>query len=430
MPFYIVRNDITRMHTDAVVNAAKPSLLGGAGVDGAIHKAAGPELLKACRALGGCPPGQARITGGYRLPAKYVIHTVGPVWNGGSSNELWILESCYRSCLELALEAGCESVSFPLISAGHYGFPKDLALQVATESIAAFLEDHDMAVFLVVYDRTSYQLSAERYGQISAFIDETYVEENDQRFGRPAGNRPLYSEPRPREEPPAPSNQRGGISDWFRLRRQKRARRKDSGPEAHTTAAPRPSMPAPPVSASTAPEPEEETFDSAENMLLGSEPPEPSLSAQPQEPAAWKEQTVGLPDLNLHAETSLFSQEDLAQRLKTVDESFSQMLLRKIDEAGITDAQCYKKANIDRKLFSKIRKDVHYKPSKTTALAFAIALELSLPETRDMLAKAGFALSHSCKFDIIIEYFIAHRNYNIFEINETLFAFDQSLLGA
>ena len=425
MPFYIVRNDITRMHTDAVVNAAKPSLLGGAGVDGAIHEAAGPELLEACRALGGCPPGQARITAGFRLPAKYVIHTVGPVWNGGSSNELWILESCYRSCLELAQEAGCESVSFPLISAGNYGFPKDLALQVATESIAAFLETHDMAVFLVVYDRTSYQLSAERYGQISAFIDETYVEENNQRFGRNSENRPLYSEARPREEAPAANNQRGGVSDWFRLRSKKRARRKDSGPETHSAASmPAPPAPAPAVSAprpAAAPEPEEALYDSAEDMLFG---------AGPAEDAAWKEQTLPLPDLSLHSETSLFSQEDLAQRLKTVDESFSQMLLRKIDEAGITDAQCYKKANIDRKLFSKIRKDVHYKPSKTTALAFAIALELSLPETRDMLAKAGFALSHSSKFDIIIEYFIAHHNYNIFEINETLFAFDQSLLGA
>ena len=334
MPLQIVRNDITKMKVDAIVNAANSSLLGGGGVDGCIHRAAGPELLAECKTLGGCETGSAKITKGYRLSCKYVIHAVGPRWRDGKHGEREKLVSCYRTSLALAKEHGCETVAFPLISSGIYGYPKDQALKVAIDTISDFLLENDMTVYIVIFDRKAYQIGEKLLSDIAAYIDDNYVDEHTD-------------------------------SRSERLRRM---------------------------------------------QMLSDEP---------------EEETFGAPLAPMAA-----SAKTLDDALSQIDESFSEMLLRKIDEKGMTDAQCYKKANIDRKLFSKIRSDRLYKPSKATALAFAIALELPLDETKEMLMKAGFALSHSNKFDIIIEYFIEHGNYNVFEINEALFAFDQSLLGA
>lgn len=331
MPLQIVRNDITKMKVDAIVNAANSSLLGGGGVDGCIHRAAGPELLLECKTLGGCETGSAKITKGYRLPCKYVIHAVGPRWRDGKHGEREKLVSCYRTSLALAKEHGCETVAFPLISSGIYGYPKDQALKVAIDTISDFLLENDMTVYIVIFDRKAYQIGEKLFSDIAAYIDDTYVDEHTD-------------------------------SCASQLRR----------------------------------------------MQTLSEEPEKAIYGAPMAASA----------------------KSLDDALSQIDESFSEMLLRKIDEKGMTDAQCYKKANIDRKLFSKIRSDKLYKPSKPTALAFAIALELPLDETKEMLMKAGFALSHSNKFDIIIEYFIENGNYNVFEINEALFAFDQSLLGA
>ena len=345
MPIKIVRNDITKMECDAIVNAANATLLGGGGVDGAIHRAAGPGLLMECMKLGGCKTGQAKLTKGHKLPAKFVIHTVGPVWEGGQNGEKALLESCYRESLRIAAEKGCESVAFPLISSGIYGYPKDQALRVAVDTITAFLLDHDMLVYIVVFDKSAFQISEKLFSDIASYIDDKYVDTNF-----------MFSRSR-----------RNACDDGTVL---------------------------------------------AETMILDGWDKEESTCAPLAQPA------MAMPKAS-----------SLEDAVNQIDESFSQMLLRKIDEKDMTDAACYKKANIDRKLFSKIRSDVNYKPSKTTAIAFAIALELDLAETKDMLMKAGFALSHSNKFDIIIEYFITNGNYNIFEINEALFAFDQSLLG-
>lgn len=338
MPLQIIRNDITKMSVDAIVNAANTSLLGGGGVDGCIHRAAGPELLAECSTLHGCETGGAKITKGYRLPCKYVIHAVGPRWRDGKHREQELLESCYRTSLNLAKENGCQSVAFPLISSGIYGYPKDQALKVAVDTISTFLLENEMMVYMVIFDRKAYQISGKLFADIAAYIDDRYVEEHTDR------------------------------------RAEQRRRLEALSEESCLEAA------------------------------LAPMPPETICES--------------------------YSGQSLEEALGQMDESFSEMLLRKIDESGMTDAQCYKKANIDRKLFSKIRSDKFYKPSKPTVLAFAIALELSLAQMQEMLSKAGFTLSHSSKFDIIVEYFVERGNYNVYEINEALFAFDQSLIGA
>ncbi len=327
MPVQIIRADITKLNVDAVVNAANERLERGGGVCGAIFGAAGHGLDEECRKLGGCKTGEAKITKGYNMPCRYIIHTVGPVWQGGEYGEEKLLRSCYRNSLEKAYSKKCESIAFPLISSGIFGYPKAQALKVATETIAEFLLNHEMLVYIVVFDKAAFEISGRLFSDIKAYIDDNYAD----RF---IEERRLFN----------------------------RIASKECAP-----------------------------------------PPMLSCMSAP---------------MNLN---------DFVGKL---DESFSQMLLRKIDEKGMKDSECYKKANISRKLFSKIRSDIHYKPSKPTVVAFAIALELSLDDTKEMLEKAGFALSHSNYFDLIIEYFIINGNYDIFEINEALFKFDQSLLGA
>ena len=325
MPLEIVRNDITKMKVDAIVNAANPTLLGGGGVDGCIHRAAGRGLLEECRTLGGCATGEAKLTGAYELPCRYVIHTVGPIWRGGAYHERELLERCYKNCLALAQEHGCETVAFPLISSGVYGYPKAEALEVATTAIGEYLQNSDMLVYIVIYDAASYKISEKLYNDISAYIDDNYVRKHTD-YALESSRRAMLS------------------------------------------------------------------FDGA-------------CEAIPRE------------------------QSDLASVLDNMEESFSSILLRKIDEKGMTDVECYKRANMDRRLFSKIRSDAHYRPSKGTVLSLCVALRLTKAETDELLKSAGFALSHSDKADVIVEYFIEKGNYSIFEINEALFAFDQKTLG-
>ncbi|PFP30546.1 RNase III inhibitor [Bacillus sp. AFS073361] len=333
MPLEIVRHDLTKMKVDAIVNAANTSLKMGGGVCGAIFRAAGVyELQKACDQMGECKVGEAVLTDGFNLEAKYIIHTPGPIWQGGSNQEALRLKNSYYNSLELARNQQCESIAFPLISTGIYGYPKEEALQIAVSTIGSFLLQHDMLVYLVVFDKSSFGLSKKLFTSIHQYIDEHYVEEIENVFAR---NR--------------------------------------------------------------------------------------------QEPYIWEsQQEIEIVQQDVHKEAEY----SLVNLLDELDESFSERLLRFIDEKGMTDVETYKRANIDRRLFSKIRNEADYTPKKKTTIAFAVALKLNVEETMDLLASAGYTLSRSNKFDVIIEYFIQQANYNIHEINEALFAFDQPLLGA
>ena len=366
----MMRGDITDMRTDAIVNAANTALQAGGGVCGAIFRRAGHRRLQAaCDAIGHCPTGSAVITPGFDLPARYVIHACGPIWQGGGRGEEASLRSCYLSALELAEQHGLQSVAFPLLSAGIYGYPWREALEVAVCAIGDYLRDHDMMVYLVIFGGASVLDDAVR-GQIQAFIDDRYVDEGSPAFMAAPVCRPKLAAPEWRPSRAAEREAAADMSDAPVLG------------DASAGGMDRPGQ-------------EAVAYDAAE----------PSCAP--------------------------FDGEDtLEAALARAGESFAERLFRLIDERGLTDPQVYKRANLDRKLFSKIRTRPDYRPGKNTVLTLCVALQLDLDDTEDLLKRAGLALSPGSKADLIVEYFIAHGEFDVFRINEALFAFDQELLGA
>lgn len=360
MPFEIIRQDITDMKTDAIVNPTNNKLQpSSSGVCGSIFKKAGfQKLQNACQKIGSIKIGDAVITKGYNLGCKYIIHTVGPIWRDGKNNESTILYNTYINCLKLAKYKKCKSIAFPLISSGNFGYPKEEALKIATKAIKDFLEKNDMLIYLVVFDKKSFKISKNLFDSIKQYIDDNYVDAHkDKRYKQNIdilddvdSSTVLYSMTKPKSK----------------SKKSKLFSKRSSSLEINEEASPLP--------------------------------------------------------------FELDDEESLLYALSNTEDTFSESLLKLIDESGLTDAQVYKKANIDRRLFSKIRKNKDYTPSKSTVLSLAIALELDINKTKDLLRKAGFALSHSNKFDIIIEYFISNKTYDIYTINEVLFAFDQNTL--
>lgn len=338
MPLHIVHNDITKMNTDIIVNAANTMLLPGGGVCGAIFKGANDKRLEAeCMKLSPVPVGEVAITRAYNLPSKYIVHAVGPIYQDGHHNEEQLLVNAYQNALKLTLQHKCHSISFPLISSGIYGYPKEEALNVAVKTISNFLENYELEVYLVVFDKSSVSISERLYQNIEHYIETYFVED--------------------------------GYSRRLEF-----------------------------------------------NIDCSCEAQKPS---RPQSISKRRK---------LSKHTPVESTRSLDDLLDMIDETFSEMMLRLIDEKGYTDSEIYKRANIDRKLFSKMRTQKHYHPSKKTVLALSIALKLSLDETIDFLNKAGYSLSSSQKSDIIIRYFIENKDYDIYTINEALFCFNEPTL--
>ena len=341
MPLQIIRQDITKMRVDAIVNTTNEEMIGYSGVDLAIHTIAGAELDAECAKHAPLGLGQAKLSGAYGLPCKYVIHTSGPVWRGGLVGESIILRSCYIESLKLAVKNECRSVAFPLISSGVYGYPKDQVLKFAIQTITEFLFDHELTVYLCVFDKESYSFSQKLFSDIQEFINDEYVDEHNE--------------------------------DFY------------------------------------------EAFDGSIDEIPMAKCLQAPMCADAMIPRK--------------RETSSAAGKSLREYMKQMDRSFQEMLFDLIDESGMTDVECYKKANVDKRTFSKIKSNKDYKPSKQTVIAFAISLQLDMDTTQELLATAGFTLSRSKVFDKIIRYFIHNGNYDIFEINEALFEFDQTLLG-
>ena len=423
MPFKIIRNDITRIEADAIVNTANPEPRYAGGTDAAIYKAAGAEdLLAERRKIGRIAPGEAAVTSAFRLPAKYIIHTVGPEWIDGRHGEYDILRSCYRKSLHLADQLGCESIAFPLIATGVYGFPKDQALEIALSVIREYLEGSDLDVILVVFGRGSYQIAAGLTERIEEYIDENYVaEQTAEEYGELAEE---FSGEFSGERRRLWRRGRLGSNvflDAERTEGMAAAKAPKAGPTAAPTAAPLAAAEeaeAADVGADEAFYAEDEAFvagaDSANEAV-------PYLSAKEAVPYRESKKASSYAPKQKNA--------SLEDAVNNLGESFQARLLRMIDERGMSDPEVYKRANVDRKLFSKIRCSEDYIPKKKTIVALAIALRLNMDDTRDLLASAGLMLTNNSKADVIVSFCIENGIYDIFEVNALLFKFRQPILG-
>lgn len=375
MPFQIIRNDITKMQVDAIVNPANPMPGYAAGIDSAVYKAAGKEkLLQRRQEIGAITPGSSFITDGYNLPAKYIIHTVGTAWQGGNSDEEIMIRKCYCSIFKLAIEHHILSLAIPLLASGSYGFPKGIALRIALSEIESFMSENDIELYLVVFDEKSYSLSTELYGDIDEYIDKHYVEEKiSEEYSA------SYSRGKSSNDPVRVSSVYGAPIG-FGFSESNRRKTYDSENEAL----------------------DDKADNGREELILAYISPEKRLVSEVR---------------------------SLEDAVKNLDKSFMELVFSFADQKGLSDVEVQKKANLDRKAFSKLKCGTTKNPSKSTALALAVALELNLDDTKDLLSRAGWALSPCSKQDLIVQYFIERKAYDIYEINLALFEHGEQLLG-
>lgn len=381
MPLTIIRQSITEVDAEAIVNTANPHPTVGGGTDTAVYEAAGFDaLLEARKAIGDIAVGDAAVTPAFNLPYKIIIHTVSPIWEDGNHAETEALRSCYLRSLEEAEKHACASVAFPLLASGSNGFPKDIALKTALDAIQSWLMDHEMQVILAVFDKESFALSSNVYADVKSYIEEHRVSDLAEKEYRNSRRR--------RRDTALPSGAIGLALPPSSLPGHHRREERDAE-------------------------------DTDENLYLNAAMDYADASESYASASNAYARDVYSPD-------EISFSDILRNRAK--EETFQVKLLNLIDASGETDPMVYKRANIDRKLFAKIRKDENYKPSRKTAIALAIALKLSLPEAQDLLKRAGFSLSQSSTFDLIIRYCLEHHIWDINDVNSILFKFDQEVL--
>lgn len=343
MPFKLIRNDITKMKVDAIVNTANEAPLYSTGVDMAVYMAAGEkELLEARQKIGFMKEGDAAITPGFKLPAKYVIHAVSPSYMGGGIGEEERLRSCYQKSLQLAKEHQCASIAFPLIATGNFGYPKEEAMRVAVDEINAFLLKNEMQVYLVVFDKRSTELAAKLNPALETYIDHSYVKEQSKKEYEERFLKTRSTE----------------IVDCntYKMERDRIEKKQVSFDE-----------------------PLDEYCD-----FLGE------------------------------------SESALEERMRHMSDTFQEYLLYLIETKYLSNAEVYKRAIITKQLFSKIKLNRDYHPDKGTAMRLCVGAMLSLDETVDLLARAGYALSPCDKRDIIFSFFIENKVYDMIEIDIAL----------
>ncbi len=391
MPFVIERNELASVAVDAVVVSADERLQILGDVALSVARAAGlEELQAACDEIGFCPVGSAVATPGFAIPAKTVVHAVAPAWRGGGHGEPELLYSAYEAAFECAFTNGARSIATPLIHTESYGFPAKVGLSLAREAIKAFLNRHDdVELRLVLHDNGPFAAGIESIPEIVAYIDARYGDDG-----------PAWKAASPNVPFVQGELRSSAESSTFGDSAQKSHDRKSISQRVRKT-----------IGGLRKKEDTSKTQEVLEDSAASMPSAAPEVEVERLQQTTQAGTSAGLDDL-----------------LASLDASFSTTLLTLIDERGMTDAQVYKRANMSRQLFSKIRSDSAYRPTKKTALALAIALELDLDKTNDLLGRAGFTLSHSNKADVIVEYFIERKNYDIFEINEALYAFDQPLL--
>ena len=394
MPFKIVRNDITKMNTEAIVNTANDHVSVGTGCDSAVYKAAGyDELLKYREDnIGFVAEGGAFITPGFNLKAKYIIHAVSPLYMGGEQGEEEKLRSCYRKSLQIAKENGIKSISFPLISTGGFGYPKEEGMRIAVDEINAFLLSNEMDIFLVVFDTKATQLGEKIYPGLEAYIDHNYVKEareeeyGDAYFGSMRPSEPGYD----RYLSNAQMVER-------RTRRNAEAQKRELSDFSVKSV--------PPVSA--VPKAEKQSFTG-------------SIFKKKKTKDIVLDEALSINECCDEAPLFDFEEQHeskLQERMRHMSDTYSEYLMYLIQERNMENAEVWKRAIVDKKIFSKIKNNVNYHPNKLTALCLCVGAKLNLDESKDLLARAGYALSPCDKTDIIFSYFIENEIYDMIELD-------------